>query len=580
MLCCIVHCRGEPAGAGGTLHEGGGAEGRARDGDGRKGHAGHGHGADAAQLFNKSLLFYPISPCTVLCVLFCAGAMRRGAALCAAGENRLVQEALCTRAVGQRGVRVLVMDGGGMRGMAMVQMLRQIEGRTGRRVHELFDLVCGTSTGGMLAAELGIKRLTLDQCDDVYRRLGKLVFSNVEAMESASWRDKLDQLYKSSSQNYRVVVHGSKVGRVKGACMLGAARAMWGGRQAGPAVQELFSELPCGGAWQQGECGGGVLCMVRGGFRGMRQAGPAGQELVSELPCGGAWQQAVQELVSELPCGGARQQGEKVDESMHGYGAMRVCMLMARGPWGAAVDKLHQLYKSSLQNQVHGSKVRGVMWLGMRGQFERLLLEMCMDGDGDLLIGSTVSHSPSPPPLSFPPHHCVFLPTGSTMRSSLSSCYRRCARTTMGICSSTPQSFSLRPSPPVSPFSVSRLSRLSFHPVFQHNAEQFEQLLQEMCTDDNGDLLFDLAVILPPLPPFSASLPIPALPSCLAAQCGGHNAEQFEQLLQEMCTDDDGDLLIDSAVKGGPKVFVVSTLVSVTPATPFVFRNYQVSSLT
>ncbi|CAI7838470.1 unnamed protein product [Closterium sp. NIES-54] len=210
MLCCIVHCRGEPAGAGGTLHEGGGAEGRARDGDGRKGHAGHGHGADAAQLFNKSLLFYPISPCTVLCVLFCAGAMRRGAALCAAGENRLVQEALCTRAVGQRGVRVLVMDGGGMRGMAMVQMLRQIEGRTGRRVHELFDLVCGTSTGGMLAAELGIKRLTLDQCDDVYRRLGKLVFSNVEAMESASWRDKLDQLYKSSSQNYRVVVHGSK----------------------------------------------------------------------------------------------------------------------------------------------------------------------------------------------------------------------------------------------------------------------------------------------------------------------------------------------------------------------------------
>ncbi|CAI7822700.1 unnamed protein product, partial [Closterium sp. NIES-53] len=125
-------------------------------------------------------------------------------------ENRLVQEALCTRAVGQRGVRVLVMDGGGMRGMAMVQMLRQIEGRTGRRVHELFDLVCGTSTGGMLAAELGIKRLTLDQCDDVYRRLGKLVFSNVEAMESASWRDKLDQLYKSSSQNYRVVVHGSK----------------------------------------------------------------------------------------------------------------------------------------------------------------------------------------------------------------------------------------------------------------------------------------------------------------------------------------------------------------------------------
>lgn len=29
--------------------------------------------------------------------------------------------------------------------------------------------------------------------------------------EAASWREKLDQLYKSSSQSFRVVVHGSKV---------------------------------------------------------------------------------------------------------------------------------------------------------------------------------------------------------------------------------------------------------------------------------------------------------------------------------------------------------------------------------
>ena len=43
-----------------------------------------------------------------------------------------------------------------------------------------------------------------------------------------------------------------------------------------------------------------------------------------------------------------------------------------------------------------------------------------------------------------------------------------------------------------------------------------------------------------------------------------------------MCADEDGDLLIESAVKSIPKVFVVSTLVSVMPAQPFVFRNYQV----
>lgn len=45
-----------------------------------------------------------------------------------------------------------------------------------------------------------------------------------------------------------------------------------------------------------------------------------------------------------------------------------------------------------------------------------------------------------------------------------------------------------------------------------------------------------------------------------------------------MCANEDGDLLIDSAVRPVPKVFVVSTLVSIAPAQPFVFRNYQVLS--
>lgn len=42
---------------------------------------------------------------------------------------------------------------------------------------------------------------------------GKLVFAEPipKDNEAATWREKLDQLYKSSSQSFRVVVHGSKV---------------------------------------------------------------------------------------------------------------------------------------------------------------------------------------------------------------------------------------------------------------------------------------------------------------------------------------------------------------------------------
>jgi len=51
-------------------------------------------------------------------------------------------------------VRILTIDGGGIRGIIPALVLAELEERTGRRVAELFDLVAGTSTGGILAAAL------------------------------------------------------------------------------------------------------------------------------------------------------------------------------------------------------------------------------------------------------------------------------------------------------------------------------------------------------------------------------------------------------------------------------------------
>src|SRR2546423_1737350 len=51
-------------------------------------------------------------------------------------------------------VRVLSIDGGGIRGIIPATVLADLEVRAGRPVAELFDLIAGTSTGGVIAAAL------------------------------------------------------------------------------------------------------------------------------------------------------------------------------------------------------------------------------------------------------------------------------------------------------------------------------------------------------------------------------------------------------------------------------------------
>ena len=51
-------------------------------------------------------------------------------------------------------MRVLSIDGGGIRGLIPALVLTELERRSGRRVFELFDLIAGTSTGGIIACAL------------------------------------------------------------------------------------------------------------------------------------------------------------------------------------------------------------------------------------------------------------------------------------------------------------------------------------------------------------------------------------------------------------------------------------------
>lgn len=80
-------------------------------------------------------------------------------------------------------VKILAIDGGGIRGIIPAMVLAHIESITGRPIAELFDLVAGTSTGGILALGLTIPKTagaplyTAQRLAELYEHDGPRIFS-------------------------------------------------------------------------------------------------------------------------------------------------------------------------------------------------------------------------------------------------------------------------------------------------------------------------------------------------------------------------------------------------------------------
>ena len=66
-------------------------------------------------------------------------------------------------------------DGGGIRGLIPAIILKEIVTRTGKPLHELFDIICGTSTGGLISLGLGVANVDIDKVIEVFeKRAGEM----------------------------------------------------------------------------------------------------------------------------------------------------------------------------------------------------------------------------------------------------------------------------------------------------------------------------------------------------------------------------------------------------------------------
>nr|WNB50467.1 calcium-independent phospholipase A2 [Hemiscorpius lepturus] len=77
---------------------------------------------------------------------------------------------------GGAGIRILSIDGGGIRGMIAIEILRHLEKATGKPVNQLFDYICGVSTGAILTMLVGGLHLPMDECEKLYVEMSRELF--------------------------------------------------------------------------------------------------------------------------------------------------------------------------------------------------------------------------------------------------------------------------------------------------------------------------------------------------------------------------------------------------------------------
>ena len=81
------------------------------------------------------------------------------------------------KAPGQKGLRILCLDGGGTRGVVAISVLHElVKAMGGREVCDTFDIICGTSTGAILAFIVGLRRETTKQASERYDSLIQRIF--------------------------------------------------------------------------------------------------------------------------------------------------------------------------------------------------------------------------------------------------------------------------------------------------------------------------------------------------------------------------------------------------------------------
>ncbi|XP_014328752.1 85/88 kDa calcium-independent phospholipase A2 isoform X1 [Xiphophorus maculatus] len=118
-----------------------------------------------------------------------------GAAMGAIGKSEIDGQVMEKKKID----RLLCLDGGGIKGLVLIQMLIALEKEAGRPTRELFDWVAGTSTGGILALAI-IHGKSMEYLRCLYFRMKEQVFRGSRPYESAPLEDFLKKEFGENTK--------------------------------------------------------------------------------------------------------------------------------------------------------------------------------------------------------------------------------------------------------------------------------------------------------------------------------------------------------------------------------------------
>jgi calcium-independent phospholipase A2-gamma len=115
-------------------------------------------------------------------------------------------------------LRILSVDGGGIRGILVIELMRRLEELTGKRVFDLFDFICGVSTGSIFICGLAADtNRTLMDGKRLYKEVSKKVFHLPTTLDMLSGTSRLmwshayydvelwERLLKETTSDQRII---------------------------------------------------------------------------------------------------------------------------------------------------------------------------------------------------------------------------------------------------------------------------------------------------------------------------------------------------------------------------------------